>query len=535
MSLSENSSNQLGLSPDLFNRAFPFHFAFNRDHQVVQAGEVLQRLAGGTLLGSPIGRHFTIDRPKLTADFDTLAQQSKSLFILTFRPNGMQLKGQMMFQAEGDLIFFLGSPWVTDTASLKPLGIKLKDFAIHDPVVDFLFLLQAKETALNDTQALTIELQRQRQELKTTLQFKENLMQVATQQAQRLEQSFRALQDTQTQLIQAEKMSSLGQMVAGVAHEINNPVNFISGNIEYVHRYTQDILAMIDLYQTAYPQATAEIAAWHDNDGDLDFIRADLPKILASMKMGADRIREIVLSLRNFSRLDEAEMKQVDIHEGLDSTLLILQHKLKDSISEIQLVKQYGPLPVVDCLAGQMNQVFMNVLGNAIDALETHYADGPPSAIPPTITITTAVLDPERVVIRIADNGPGIPLAVQPRLFDPFFTTKPIGKGTGLGLSISYQIVVAKHGGELRCHSVPGQGTEFWIELPMVCDGHRALGNGAADWGGQLAPELAAELAAERAADRASETIIIAALDTERSGSNGVTATLAPTALTCRI
>jgi two-component system, NtrC family, sensor kinase len=486
-----SSAEPLGLSPELFNRAFPFHFAFNRDLLVVQAGEILHRLAGGALVGSPIGAHFAIDRPRIDPDFAALAQQSKSLFILTFCPNGMQLKGQMMFQAEGDLIFFLGSPWVTDTASLKPLGIKLKDFAIHDPVVDFLFLLQAKETALKDTQALTAELQRQRRELKTTLQFKENLMQVAEQQAYRLEQSFRDLQNTQTQLIQAEKMSSLGQMVAGVAHEINNPVNFISGNIEYVNRYAKDILALIDLYQSAYPQPTAKIATWQDGV-DLDFVRADLPKILASMKMGADRIREIVLSLRNFSRLDEAEMKRVDIHEGLDSTLLILQHKLKGSISGIQLVKQYGQLPLVDCLAGQMNQVFMNVLGNAIDALETHYADGPPTAVRPTITITTAALSEERVVIRIADNGPGIPLAVQPRLFDPFFTTKPIGKGTGLGLSISYQIVVGRHGGELRCHSVPGQGTEFWIELPI---------GSSTSWCGNLVSELAPELVSELGID----------------------------------
>jgi two-component system, NtrC family, sensor kinase len=527
-----SSSEPLGLSPELFNRAFPFHVVFDRNLQVVQAGEILQRLAQGALVGSPIGDHFTIDRPTVTPDFAALAQQSKSLFILTFRPNGMQLKGQMMSAQEGALIFFLGSPWVTDTASLKPLGVKLKDFAIHDPVVDFLFLLQAKETSLRETQALTTELQRQRQELKTTLQFKENLMQVAEQQAQRLEQSFRDLQNTQTQLIQAEKMSSLGQMVAGVAHEINNPVNFISGNIEYVHRYAQDILTMIDLYQAAYPEATAEIAAWQDDNLDLDFVRADLPKILASMRMGADRIREIVLSLRNFSRLDEAEMKRVDIHEGIDSTLLILQHKIKASISEIQLIKQYGQLPLVDCLAGQMNQVFMNVLGNAIDALETHYADGPPSAVRPQITITTEALNSERVVIRIADNGPGIPLAVQPRLFDPFFTTKPIGKGTGLGLSISYQIVVGRHGGELRCHSVPGQGTEFWIELP--------IGDASIDWCGNLAPELALELAAELAPELAAElaaevlagpppTVLEGA-----PGGSGFAASAAP-ALTCRI
>lgn len=265
-------------------------------------------------------------------------------------------------------------------------------------------------------------------------------------------------------------MSSLGQLVAGVAHEINNPVNFIYGNLKYAKDYTQCLLNLVHLYEQFYANPVSEIQEYIKKI-ELDFLVDDLPKILNSMEVGAERISEIVLSLRNFSRLDEAEKKKVDIHQGLDSTLLILQSRFKDSVDRpgIKVVKNYGDLPLVDCYAGQLNPVFMNIISNAIDALDNYdsrRAIAEIHANPNTITITTEVIE-TNCVIRIADNGSGITEAVKERLFDPFFTTKPVGKGTGLGLSISYQIIVEKHGGTLRCISEPEQGTEFWIEIPL--------------------------------------------------------------------
>nr|WP_242031406.1 ATP-binding protein [Coleofasciculus sp. FACHB-T130] len=315
------------------------------------------------------------------------------------------------------------------------------------------------------------------------------------QQAVQMKKAMQTLQSSQSQLVQNEKMSSLGQLVAGVAHEINNPVSFIYGNLAYADQYTQNLLHLLQLYQGYYPDPVPEIEAYKENI-DLTFVIEDLSKILSSMKLGADRIRQIVLSLRNFSRLDQAEMKAVDIHEGLDSTLLILQHRMKAKGGNqgIELIKEYGNLPLVECHAGQMNQVFMNILNNAIDVLEeysyqhlaiatienlhTHSLElgqTPPisnTQVPvASIRIRTEVVeidDCPQVVIRIRDNGSGIPPEAITRLFDPFFTTKPVGKGTGLGLSITHQIVVEKHGGVLKCSSEPGQGTEFYIEIPIV-------------------------------------------------------------------
>jgi PAS domain S-box-containing protein len=282
-----------------------------------------------------------------------------------------------------------------------------------------------------------------------------------------VEQTLQQLQQTQTQLIQAEKMSALGSMVAGIAHEINNPISFIYGNVAPAIEYIEDLLELVMLYQQHHNPPALAIQK-HLENIDLDFLIEDLPKLLASIKMGAERIREIVKSLRNFSRLDEGEKKPVDIHEGIDNTLLILQHRIKAQSDRraITVEKDYGTLPKIECYAGLMNQVFMNIISNAIDALESELNQNPETRSEPVIRISTKISPDNFLVISIADNGPGIPLEIQQRLFDPFFTTKPVGKGTGLGLSISYSIV-EKHRGQLKCISEIGQGTEFIIQIPL--------------------------------------------------------------------
>ncbi|MEG4857551.1 ATP-binding protein [Microcoleus sp. K1-B6] len=308
----------------------------------------------------------------------------------------------------------------------------------------------------------------QRKQIEVTLRDSEARERDKSQQ---LEQAIEHLKLTQAQLIQTEKISSLGQLVAGLAHEINNPVGFIHGNLIHVQYYADSLLNLVHLYQKHYPNPIVEIEKQAENI-DLDFLKDDLPKILNSMRIGTDRIRQIVLSLRNFSRMDESEFKEVDIHQGIDSTLLILQHRLKarHEHPEIKVIRDYGDLPLVECYAGQLNQVFMNILANAIDALEEINTQQIACAIekhPCCITISTSVVDSQWVKIAIADNGNGIPESIQTQIFNPFFTTKPVGKGTGMGMAISYQIITEKHGGTLRCFSTPEKGTEFEICIPV--------------------------------------------------------------------
>ena len=291
------------------------------------------------------------------------------------------------------------------------------------------------------------------------------------EEADQLAQTLKELRTAQQQIIHAEKMASLGQMVAGVAHEINNPINFIHGNLEHAYQYTQELLRCLELYQQHHPNTAPEIIEFAKK-ADLKFLFDDLPKLFLSMQVGTERIREIVTSLRNFSRLDEADFKKANIHEGIDSTLMILQNRLKPSgdNSVIQIIKDYHNLPPIECYPGQLNQVFMNLLSNAIDVLEDRNAQLSSQEIadrPSRIVISTSAIDNDWIAIRISDNGFGIAEELIPRLFDPFFTTKIVGKGTGLGLYISYQIVADKHHGKLYCRSKMGEGTEFIVELPL--------------------------------------------------------------------
>jgi len=298
----------------------------------------------------------------------------------------------------------------------------------------------------------------------------QTLEQQVKQRTSELKAALQQAQQSQIQLVQSEKMAMLGQLVAGVAHEINNPVNFIHGNLTYVQEHTEDILSFVQLYHQHSGSSAPELQNAAANL-DLEFIQEDLPKTLASMRIGTQRIRQIVLSLRNFSRMDEAEFKAVDIHEGIDSTLMILQHRLtaRPECPAIEVIRNYATLPLVECYPGPLNQVLMNLLANAIDALEEANAKRTFDEIkdnPSQITIRTC-MSGQWVEIAILDNGPGIPEKVREQIFAPFFTTKPIGKGTGMGLSISHQIIVEKHGGKLECFSNPNQGTEFMIQIPV--------------------------------------------------------------------
>jgi two-component system, NtrC family, sensor kinase len=317
-----------------------------------------------------------------------------------------------------------------------------------------------------------IKLRRLNQELDEQKQQLEERVKARTAE---LSEALEKLQATQLQLVQTEKISSLGQLVAGVAHEVNNPIGFISTNLYHANQYVNDLINLIKLYQEKFPTPGNEIEEIMETI-DLGHISEDLPRLISSMKLGSDRIRGIMQSLRNYSRTDGLEKKAVDIHEGIETTLMILQHRLNAQTyrSGIQIMKEYGNLPMIECYPGQLNQVFMNLLANAIDAIEEslegkEYEKGKSRILEefsPVIYISTS-LDREYVSIKIKDNGKGIPESVKEKIFQPFFTTKPEGKGTGLGLSICSQIVVEKHGGILECNSSPKNGTEFVIKIPL--------------------------------------------------------------------
>lgn len=405
--------------------------------------------------------------------------EPQNLLIVPNAQEDERFAANPLVTSDPNIRFYAGAPLVT------PDGFALGTLCAIDRVPrnlnpEKIAALQALSRQVISQLELRINLAKLQQNISLRQQVEQNLRGTNLH----LNQIVKKLRQTQVQLIQSEKMSSLGQLVAGVAHEINNPVNFIYANLSHLRTYAKDLLDLLSLYQQHYPNPNAEIQQ-RAKAIDVTFLTEDLPNILSSMEMGTERIQEIVLSLRNFSRLDEAEKKAVDIHEGIDNTLLILRHRLLNTAErpEIKIIKEYGDIPKVECYPAQLNQVFMNILSNAIDAIEEsfvlcHIPQSDASAmslveekeqmINPKIRIRTEISRPNYIVVRIADNGAGIPEAIHQNVFDPFFTTKPVGKGTGLGLSISYQIVVDKHGGTLKYVTKPGKGTEFWIEIPIT-------------------------------------------------------------------
>ncbi len=335
---------------------------------------------------------------------------------------------------------------------------------------------QVKEVMARVQNQLTILQQKKQLKLQNILLEKEiserhEAEVLLKSQSKKLEQALQEIKRTQSQLVQTEKMSSLGKLVAGFAHEINNPVTFISGNINHAYEYMQNLLDLIEVYQVEYPRQTPAIEQALESI-DLAFVKEDLQKIIESMNVGVERIRNIIFSLQNFSRLDQAQVKPVDLHEGIESALILQKSRLVKESGEakIQVIKHYAQLPKVTCYPGEINQVFMNILSNAIDALEEAKQKGFFMEKEPTITIYTELEGNDFVGVRICDNGVGISEEIKSQIFDPFFSTKPVGRGTGLGLSISYSIVVEAHGGQLNCFSIPGQGAEFKITLPLNLD-----------------------------------------------------------------
>jgi len=385
-----------------------------------------------------------------------LSSRAMVIGSLTLRKNDGQT---LICRSQGAVI----QPWSPESSALILLRLENRTVASTNFVI------------LNEKiDELAKEVQRRKQAEEALKKANQELEIRVEQRTTALQETLKELQLTQTQLIQSEKMSSLGQMVAGIAHEINNPVSFIYGNLHHAHKYTQNLLKLLEIYQQIYSNPPSQVQE-QIQEIDLDFLIQDITKLFQSMKVGTERIQEIVKSLRNFSRLDEAEVKQVNIHEGIDSSLMILEHRLqaRHEYPEITVIKKYSQLPNVTCYPGQLNQVFMNILANAINALEASALNSQTTGNQKLtnnnlqIQIKTEIIDEKWIEVSIVDNGLGINEQVRSKLFDPFFTTKAVGKGTGLGLYISYQIIVEKHNGQLSCFSVPGKGAEFVIKIPI--------------------------------------------------------------------
>ncbi len=460
---------------------------------------------------NPATTQLTINEQRYLARSISFTGASQSLFTTVLYPIAQLEAAKRLLWFRFGLVFGLEAIIVTIVGVLiakaitRPLQAvsqvakavtRDSNFGLQAPVLtqdEVGVLAVSFNQLIQQVQQLLIEQEDSKEQLKIYNQTLEAQVENRTEELQQknidLRQTLKKLKDTQLRLIQGEKMSALGQLVAGIAHEINNPVNFIHGNLTYLQQHTQDLMSLLSAYQAHYPDPPPSLQ--NDlEDIELDFLREDLAKILKSMKMGSDRIRDLVLSLRNFSRLDEADFKTVNIHEGIDSALLILQHRLKanSNMSVIQVVKNYGQLPEVECYPSQLNQVFLNIISNAIDSLESHSMNHSLESHsakdvlkesdqqqdfsvcelnPSQISISTKLLPNNQVEIKISDNGLGIPELVQKRIFDPFFTTKEIGKGTGLGMSISYQIITERHQGSLVCESQLGEGASFIIRIPL--------------------------------------------------------------------
>ena len=396
--------------------------------------------------------------------------QTQDVFIVPNAEEDERFADNPLVVSEPNVIFYAGVPLVTPDGFAigtlcviyhKPRNISLERIQYLQTLsIQIISQLEARVNLINLKQNII-----HRQIVEKHLRYKNK----------ELADNLGKLNKSQIQLIQSEKMLSLEEMVAGIAHEINNPVNFIYANLKHVGAYVHDLLDLLSLYKQEYPDSNLEIQNKAE-EIDSDFLTEDIPSILSSMDVGAKRIKNLVLSLRNFARLDEAETKLVDIHEGIDNTILLLQHRLDTTLKhfEIKIIREYGEIPQVECYAAQINQVFFGILSNAIDALEEKFNSEQKSIqsennniIFPAIRIITEISCKNNLLIKIADNGIGIPREFDSRVFDPFFTSKPVGKGQGLGLSISYQIITNKHNGTLKYRTKPGEGTEFWIEIPI--------------------------------------------------------------------
>ncbi|MEM9246324.1 MAG: histidine kinase, partial [Cyanobacteria bacterium P01_F01_bin.153] len=358
---SSASSCQFTLPPESLAQAFPFHFVFDHTCRIVQAGSALQKLVPN-IVGALLAEQFQLQRPPVTLDFATINKRSKYLFLFKSLTTNLVFRGQVLPLEKEQLTFFLGSPLIRSVDSLKVAGLKLKDFAIHDSIADFLILLTSKDD-------LTHELQRQKDKLKQAVKEKEEIAEKAEEKArdraQEAEQALKKLKETQVKLIQTEKMSALGQMVAGIAHEINNPLNFIAGNITHLEGYAEDLMEIASHCDKNDAYGDPSLREQLENV-EIEFLLEDLPSIIQSLKSGAKRIKDSVLALRKFSRLDNQIVDTVDLHEGIEGALRVLAHKLEHKIN---IKKDYGTLPLVKCYPALLNQVFRHILANAADAL----------------------------------------------------------------------------------------------------------------------------------------------------------------------